>query len=41
MKKSIFVFFLIIAAGVCVSFAQTKKRPVRKTPVKKTAVKTV
>ena len=26
---------------MCVSFAQTKKRTVRKTPVKKTAVKTV
>ena len=38
MKKSIFAFFLIIAVGVCVSFAQTKKRTVRKTPVKKATV---
>ena len=39
MKKSIFAILLIIAVGVGVSFAQTKKRTVRKTPVKKTTVK--
>ena len=50
MKKSIFAVFLIIAVGVCVSFAQTKKRTVTrttkrgattKTTVKKTTVTTV
>jgi len=48
MKKSIFALFLIIAVGVCVSFAQTKKRTVTRTTkrgavttVKKTTVTTV
>jgi len=41
MKKSIFAVFLIIAVGAGVSFAQTKKRTVRKTPVKKTTVPAV
>ena len=41
MKKSIFAVFLIIAVGVCVSFAQTKKRAVTKrTPTKTTVKKT-
>jgi peptidylprolyl isomerase len=37
MKKTIFAAFLIIAVGTGVSFAQTKRRTVRKTPVKKAA----
>ena len=41
MKKSIFAIFLIIAVGTCVSFAQTKRRTVRKAPVKKTVVTAV
>jgi FKBP-type peptidyl-prolyl cis-trans isomerase len=51
MKTSIFAVFLIIAVGAVGSFAQTKKRTVRKvtttrttvkkTPVKKTVVPTV
>jgi len=37
MKKFIFAVFLIIAVGVSVSFAQTKRRTVRRAPVKKAA----
>lgn len=35
MKKLIFAAFLIIALGVGASFAQTKRRTVRRAPVKK------
>lgn len=41
MKKIIFAIFLIIAVGAGVSFAQTKRRTVRRAPVKKPAVAAV
>ena len=37
MKKTIFAVFVIVALGVGASFAQTKKRVVRRAPVKKAA----